>query len=300
MFLHNRHCLYGQEGWPGKSKMWYPWSIAWQLVSGADLWLLHLVFHIPFLFAVFVTMWQLLIHILVDAQAKKYDLTQVHLIWITHCIFDIVKEHNISMTFFDKRGVVQIWGSQDSYKALKNVWQCTTYFLPHFWITISSFRMFSNVGKSIVLLCQQTMRPNTRMLSEIEKIIIKDKGKIYNKLKIDPSAYIFVFVLTFLCHKVTHVLFSGWATFLRIWYWSTCHYWCLWWEPQTSRDASRVPAKWHGRRRTYTIWHTSEKSSDGEPPWQKFTWDDSSLHCRNGKLSRLLTRGLLDWQSVRW
>ena len=128
MFLHNRHCLYGQEGWPGKSKMWYPWSIAWQLVSGADLWLLHLVFHIPFLFAVFVTMWQLLIHILVDAQAKKYDLTQVHLIWITHCIFDIVKEHNISMTFFDKRGVVQIWGSQDSYKALKNVWQCTTYF----------------------------------------------------------------------------------------------------------------------------------------------------------------------------
>ena len=85
------------------------------------------------------------------------------------------------------------------------------HIFPHFWITISSFRMFSNVGKSIVLLCQQTMRPNTRMLSEIEKIIIKDKGKIYNKLKIDPSAYIFVFVLTFLCHKVTHVLFSGWG-----------------------------------------------------------------------------------------
>ena len=54
------------------------------------------------------------------------------------------------------------------------------------------------------------MRPNTRMLSEIEKIIIKDKEKIYDKLKIDPSAYIFVFVSTFLCHKVTH-LFSGWG-----------------------------------------------------------------------------------------
>ena len=58
------------------------------------------------------------------------------------------------------------------------------------------------------------MRPNTRMLSEIEKIIIKDKGKIYDKLKMDPSAYIFVFVLTFLCHKVTHVLFSGWGHIL--------------------------------------------------------------------------------------
>jgi len=48
--------------------------------------------------------------------------------------------------------------------------------------------MFSNVGKSIVLLCQQTMRPNTRMLSEIEKIIIKGKGKIYKELEMDPSA----------------------------------------------------------------------------------------------------------------
>ena len=85
------------------------------------------------------------------------------------------------------------------------------HIFPHFRIIISSFRMLSNVGKSIVLLCQQTMRPNTRMLSEIEKIIIKGKGKIYEELEMDPSAYIFVFVLTFLCHKVAHVLFSGWG-----------------------------------------------------------------------------------------
>ena len=49
------------------------------------------------------------------------------------------------------------------------------------------------------------------MLSEIERIIIEDKKKNYNKLEMDPSAYIFVFVLSFLCHKVTHVLFSGWG-----------------------------------------------------------------------------------------
>ena len=71
--------------------------------------------------------------------------------------------------------------------------------------------MFSNVGKSIVFLCHQTRRRNPGMFSEIEEIIIKDKGKIYEELKMDPSAYIFVFVLTFLRHKVTHVLFSGWG-----------------------------------------------------------------------------------------
>jgi len=74
--------------------------------------------------------------------------------------------------------------------------------------------MFFNVGKSIVLLCHQTIRQNRKMLSEIERIIIEDKKKIYNKLEMDPSAYIFVFVLTFLCHKVTHVLFSGWGHIL--------------------------------------------------------------------------------------
>ena len=55
--------------------------------------------------------------------------------------------------------------------------------------------------------------------------------------------------------------FQDGAPFLRIWYWSTCYYRCLWCESQTNRDTSRVPAKWQGRRRTYTIWQTSEKVS---------------------------------------
>jgi len=40
------------------------------------------------------------------------------------------------------------------------------------------------------------------MLSDIEKIIINGKVKVYNTLKMEPSAYIYVFVLTFLCHRV--------------------------------------------------------------------------------------------------
>jgi len=138
-FLYSRHCLYSQEGWPGKSKMWYLWYIAWQLVSGADLVGLYLagsyILCSPYHFGLqsLLQYGNLLIHILVDAQAKAYDLTQVHLIWITHCIFDIVKEHNISMKLFaNKRDIVQIWGSQDGYKTLRNVCQYMTCSLPHF------------------------------------------------------------------------------------------------------------------------------------------------------------------------
>ena len=71
---------------------------------------------------VFVTMWQpSYTHSCGRSSQNIWPHTSA-LIWITHCIFDIVKEHNISMTFFaNKRGVVQIWGSQDSHKALKNV-----------------------------------------------------------------------------------------------------------------------------------------------------------------------------------
>jgi len=47
--------------------------------------------------------------------------------------------------------------------------------------------MFSNVGKSIVFLCHQTRRRNPGMFSEIEEIIIKDKGKIYEELKKSSS-----------------------------------------------------------------------------------------------------------------
>jgi len=47
------------------------------------------------------------------------------------------------------------------------------------------------------------------MLSDIEKIMVKEREKIYSTLKINLTAYRFVFVATFLCRKVTHVLFAG-------------------------------------------------------------------------------------------
>ena len=69
--------------------------------------------------------------------------------------------------------------------------------------------MFFNVGKSVVLLCHQTIRQNRKMLSDIEHIIIEDKKKSTTSWRWTQVLIFFVFVLAFLCHKVTHVLFSG-------------------------------------------------------------------------------------------
>jgi len=41
--------------------------------------------------------------------------------------------------------------------------------------------------KSIVFLCHQTMRQNPKMLSEIEKIIIKDKKKDLQQIEDRPK-----------------------------------------------------------------------------------------------------------------